>query len=114
MEQTDFYAEAIIQQNGKIANLIFPRHYPWVVCQAIPVHNQRELDLLSLRFSAKHLPLYFSKDGDRSFFVVQARGCTPGNTVKITQDNCEKVYEDAQKCLQAAADWWSELNKRNK
>ena len=108
MKQTDFSATAIIQKDGKIANLIYPNNYPWTVCQAIEIGDQEELDRYRLYFSDKYLPMYFAKNGDKSFFVVQTSGCTSGKKLDINQANHAQVYKDIQNCLQAAADWWSE------
>lgn len=108
MKQTEFYVKAVPMVNGQLATLLYPSFYPWIVSQVIKVENEKELNLYSDFFSKKSLLMYFAKNGDRSFFVVQGRGCTPGKQLDINQRNHSKVYGDIQSCLQAAADWWSE------
>lgn len=108
MKQTEFCAKAVPMVNGQLATLLYPSFYPWIISQVIKVENEKEINLYSDFFSKKSLPMYFAKNGDRSFFIVQSRGRTPGKVLSIDQWNHSNVYKDIQSCLQAAADWWSE------
>lgn len=108
MKQTEFCAKAVLMTNGQLATLLYPSFYPWIISQVIKVKNEKEIDFYKVFFTKKSLPMYFAKNGDRSFFVVQSRGCAPGKMLGIDQWNHSQVYEDIQSCLQAAADWWSE------
>lgn len=108
MKQTEFCAKAVPMVNGQLATLLYPSSYPWIISQVVKVENEEEINLYGDFFTKKSLPMYFAKNGDRSFFVVQGRGCTPGKTLNISQRNHSEVHEAIRSCLQAAADWWSE------
>lgn len=108
MEQTEFSAKAVPMIDGQLAIILYPSSYPWVISQVIKVENEKKIEQYRGIFAKNSLPMYFAKNGDRSFFVVQGRGCSPGKQLDINQRNHSKVYGDIQSCLQAAADWWSE------
>lgn len=95
-----FEVTAIVQGNGLLGALLYPHVYPYFCCQAIRVHDAKELERLKEQFKGKNLPVYLpQRDGGAAgLLVVQTSGTSPGYSVEITQQNHAEVYE-AAKCF---------------
>lgn len=105
-----FEVTAIVQGNGLLGALLYPHVYPYFCCQAIRVHDAKELERLKEQFKGKNLPVYLpQRDGGAAgLLVVQTSGTSPGYSVEITQQNHAEVYEAAQVLFQFAANWCGE------
>lgn len=105
-----FEVTAIVQGNGLLGALLYPHVYPYFCCQAIRVHDAKELERLKEQFKGKNLPVYLpQRDGGAAgLLVVQTSGTSPGYSVEITQQNHAEVYEAAKVLFQFAANWCGE------
>lgn len=105
-----FEVTAIVQGNGLLGVLLYPHVYPYFCCQAIRVHDAKELERLKEQFKGKNLPVYLpQRDGGAAgLLVVQTSGTSPGYSVEITQQNHAEVYEAAKVLFQFAANWCGE------